>query len=322
MQATPLPTDYTGSYIGGMSDDGSIVVGLTGTDTVWVAYRWNTASPTMTTGSVTGQVNPDANVISGDGTRVYGHTDHVSFEWRTNQAPAQMLNVPVDAKFTSCSATGLTVVGGYPGVNTEPGKGFIYDATSGKVIIPASPPYTGLSAFNGISADGLTVVGAASRDAVGGSPGGYYPVSWTSAGFNELPGGEGIAYAISANGQYAVGKVGKQGVLWSGTGLKTVTQLGLMATLPGWFTEARDVSNDGTVVVARAMPPTGGTNVALIWTPTGGLQKLSDALGAAGIDVSAWEQLQEVAAVSPNGKIIAGTGLRGGVQLGFIARLP
>jgi len=321
MQATPLPTGYTGASIGAMSDDGKIVVGQTGNGTIYEAYRWNTSAPMMITGSVTGQVNANANVISGDGMRVYGTTDHVSFEWRMNQAPAQMLNLPVDTMLTSCSATGLTVVGIYPGTNNDPTKGFIYDVMSGKISTPTSPTYTS-SGFKGISSDGLTAVGSAGRNAVGSSPAGQYPVSWTTAGFNELPGGEGFANAISANGQYAVGKVGKEAVLWSGSSLHTVTQLGLLSSLPGWFTEARDVSNDGTVVVARALPPFGGTNIALIWTPAGGLQKLSDALGSAGVDVSAWEQLQEVAGVSTDGKVIAGTGLRGGVTLGFVARLP
>ena len=62
--------------------------------------------------------------------------------------------------------------------------------------------------------------------------------------------------------------------------------------------------------------------IAVIWTPAHGWQKLSDALADAGIDVSAWEQLQYATAVSTNGKIIAGTGVKGGVQLGFVARMP
>ena len=101
-----------------------------------------------------------------------------------------------------------------------------------------------------------------------------------------------------------------------------MTPLGKLATLPNWSTEARDVSQDGTVVVGRAFGPMASTYIALIWTPAGGWQKLSDALADAGIDVSDWDQLQQAEAVSTNGKIIAGTGVRKGVQLGFVARLP
>lgn len=315
MQSTPLATGYTGSVISAMSDDGSIVVGAMGNGAnagnYQDAFRWTTSSPTVTTGSVSGQVNAWATVVSGDGTRIYGHTDHVVFEWRANQAPSQMLNIPVDSDFSACSTTGLTVVGNLPSVNTDPSWPFIYDVTSGTLSTQTSAPYAN-ARFKGLSGNGLTVVGGASS-----------AIKWTSSGgLGELPGGSGFANSTSPNGQYAAGQTAGQATLWSGAGLQTVTLLGKLATLPQWFTEGRDVSQDGTVVVGRALPPFGGTNVAVIWTSTGGLQKLSDALATAGIDVSAWEQLQEAEAVSTNGKVIAGTGVKGGVTLGFVARLP
>ena len=103
--------------------------------------------------------------------------------------------------------------------------------------------------------------------------------------------------------------------------MQTFTDLGQLASLPNWRMYGKDVSQDGKVVVIYAEPPTGGDNTALIWTSNGGLQKLTDALGAAGIDVSAWD-LKDATAVSANGKIIAGYGLKGGVAVGFVARMP
>jgi uncharacterized membrane protein len=314
MQATPLPIGYTGAYIGAMSDDGSIVVGQTGNDTIREAFRWSTSSATMTTGSVPGQINAVANVISGDGSRIYGHTDYVVFEWRLNQAPSQMLNLPAGTALNACSTNGVIVAGWLPGVNSDPSRSLIYNASDGTISTPTATTHS--EGFYGISGDGTVAVGFdVSSD---------QPTRWTSAGFNYLPAtSPSMAIAISPNGQYAVGNVGTEAALWSGTELQTLTRLGKMATLPDWRAEGRDVNQDGTVVVGRALPPRGGTNIALLWTPAGGLQRLSDALAAAGIDVSDWEQLQEVAAVSPSGKIIAGTGVKkGGVQLGFVARLP
>lgn len=309
MQAMPMPSGYTGATITAMSDDGSVVAGSIGDGSVARAFRWVTSSPTVTVGSVNGQTNARPIAISGDGTRIYGNTDYVPFEWRLNQAPAQMLNLASGTYLSACNTTGLTVVG-LISSNSAPDKPLIYDVTSGTASTPTSASYSS-AAFLGVSGDGLTAVGW----------GDSYPIRWTSAGFSELPGGSGIARAISSNGQYAVGNLSTHAALWSGAGLQTVTDLGQLPSLPNWRTEGHDVSEDGKVVAIQAQPPTGGTDMALIWTSAGGLQKLSDALGAAGIDVSEWD-LKFARAVSANGKIIAGGGVKGGVSLGFVARMP
>jgi len=240
-----------------------------------------------------------------------------------NQAPAQILNLTANgynATLARANSNGLLVAGEYLCGPSCPGKPLLYDFSNGTFSTPTGSTYTYL-AFSGISGDGSTAVGAGSN-----RTGGDFPILWTSAGFTTLPGGTGRAKAISANGQYAAGNVYTPGTstqhaaLWSG-GLQTFTDLGELASLPGWKLDGKDVSQDGKVVVIRGEPSTGGDSMALIWTSSGGLQKLTDALGAAGIDVSAWD-LKDATAVSPNGKIIAGYGLKGGVAVGFVARMP
>jgi len=246
-------------------------------------------------------------------------TDNVAFEWRLNQAPAQILNLPTNSTLARANSNGLIVAGIYNG-GTAANKPLLYDFSNGTFSTPTSTTYAS-PGFYGISGDGLTAVGFGIRDSDS------YPIRWTSAGFVELPGGPGSANAISANGQYAAGNVygpgtpGQHAALWSGAGLQTFTDLGPLASLPNWRMYGKDVSQDGKVVVIRAEPPNGGDNTALIWTSSGGLQKLTDALGGAGIDVSAWD-LKDATAVSANGKIIADYGLKGGVAVGFVARMP
>ena len=144
MQATPLPTGYVRASISAMSDDGSIVVGAVSNvsdngDNRVAPFRWTTSSPTMTTGSVTGQINAWASTISGDGTRIYGSTDHAAFEWRLNQAPAQLLNLPVDTRLNACSTNGLVVVGLAPVPFPDTNRSIIYDVASA-TILPNLPP--------------------------------------------------------------------------------------------------------------------------------------------------------------------------------------
>jgi uncharacterized membrane protein len=309
-----------------MSDDGSVVVGAISDGSVTRAFRWVTSSSTITTGLVSGDTNARATTVSRDGTRVYGNTQplNLPFEWRLNQAPAQILPLTMNGTYATlarANSNGLLVAGVYYCGGSCPNKPLLYDSSNSTFSTPTGSSYSFVG-FAGISGDGSTAVGKGSS-----FTGGDFPILWTSAGFTTLPGGNARANAINANGQYAVGNVYTPGTttqhaaLWSGAGLQTFTDLGELASLPGWTLDGKDVSQDGKVVVIRGDSSTGGDNTALIWTSSGGLQKLTDALGAAGIDVSAWD-LKDATAVSANGKIIAGYGVTGGVAVGFIARMP
>ena len=82
------------------------------------------------------------------------------------------------------------------------------------------------------------------------------------------------------------------------------------------------VSDDSTVVVGMSgyQPPTD----AFIWTPETKMVKLSDYLTSKGITGHESWTLVNANSVSPDGKIIAGTGINNRAQRieGFIVRLP
>jgi hypothetical protein len=82
------------------------------------------------------------------------------------------------------------------------------------------------------------------------------------------------------------------------------------------------LSDDGTVVVGMSgyQPPT----EAFIWTPETKMVKLSDYLTNKGVTGHETWTLVNANCVSPNGKIIAGTGINKLEQRveGYIVRLP
>jgi probable HAF family extracellular repeat protein len=85
---------------------------------------------------------------------------------------------------------------------------------------------------------------------------------------------------------------------------------------------ANAVSDDGSVVVGLSgyQPPTD----AFIWTAATKMVKLSDYLTSKGITGHQTWTLITAVAISPNGKIIAGTGINNLMQRveGFVAILP
>jgi probable HAF family extracellular repeat protein len=82
------------------------------------------------------------------------------------------------------------------------------------------------------------------------------------------------------------------------------------------------VSDDGNVVVGMSgyQPPTD----AFLWTPATKIVKLSDYLTSKGITGHEKWTLITATDVSPDGKIIAGTGINSVAQRveGFVVRLP
>ena len=82
------------------------------------------------------------------------------------------------------------------------------------------------------------------------------------------------------------------------------------------------VSDDGNVVVGTSgwEPPTD----AFIWTPQTKILKLGDYLTSKGITGHENWRLMTAVAVSPNGKIIAGSGINNANQRveGYVVRIP
>jgi hypothetical protein len=82
---------------------------------------------------------------------------------------------------------------------------------------------------------------------------------------------------------------------------------------------ALTVSDDGVVVHGRRLAS--GQTVAIVWTREGGTRVLTDALTAAGADLTPWTGV-EFFAMSRDGRTFLGIGTRAGVVQGLVARLP
>ena len=116
------------------------------------------------------------------------------------------------------------------------------------------------SAASGVSRDGSVIVGQSYSDS------GKEAFRWTAAdgmtGLGDLPGGEfaSTAFAVSGDGKTIVGQAsgpnGPEAFLWtSDKGMQSLgTLLGNNSAAAGWrLNEARDISDDGTVVVGSGL---------------------------------------------------------------------
>lgn len=143
----------------------------------------------------------------------------------------------------------------------------------------------------GVSADGLTAVGASNENDY------FRPVRWTDAGgLLALAGGvdTGFAFGASQNGAVVVGTNNSQAFRWSsGGGLVS------LGALPGGFSsEALGVSADGTVVVGYSSSASG--TQAFRWTAGDGLEALGDLAGG---------NFESIAyRVSADGSVVVGFG--------------
>jgi uncharacterized membrane protein len=93
-----------------------------------------------------------------------------------------------------------------------------------------------------------------------------------------------------------------------------------LGDLPGgrFDSVARAVTADGSIIVGESRV---SQNIieAFIWDPTNGMRRVQDVLNAAGADVQGWG-LRTVAAITPDGRFIAGWGENPrGIQEAWIA---
>ena len=104
------------------------------------------------------------------------------------------------------------------------------------------------------------------------------------------------------------GSTVRQAVLW--TPDDDIVGLGWIQDTGSRYSFARDVTNDGSMVVGRAGG--GGLgDLAFLWTPDDGMRDLNEVLLTDyGLDVEAmgWE-LNHANAISPDGSVIAGLGI-------------
>jgi hypothetical protein len=99
-----------------------------------------------------------------------------------------------------------------------------------------------------------------------------------------------------------------------------------LGSLPGGF-NPWGFSADGSVVVGYEVQYEVSLSphyTALYWTPNGGMRPLWDVLLSHGVDPAAdgWSRLEFAKAISADGNMIVGDGIRNGNHEAFVALIP
>lgn len=307
-------------------------------------------------GVLSGGTDSRAFGVSSDGTTVVGESTvggkTTAFHWKLASG-MQALPAPSDGltygttTARAVSANGLMVVGGAYPTTGQPYRGILWVAGQVSTVYQGQTASGAISSamLSAVNQDGSIVAGSEERDGDGSravrwtsegranlvaasydtsSPQGMTPdgnvvvgstsdpataFRWTSAGAVHLPCTTGSTWAsasaINADGTVIVGACDETAARWVNGAAPT--SLGI----PG---SARAVSANGSVIVGTTSQGT-----AFIWQGT--LSLLSETLTAAGANLTSWS-LNEATGISGNGKVIVGTGVVGGVNQAFIARLP
>ena len=275
-----LPGGAVGSEIHAMSADGSAVVGSSESASGTEAFQWTAGGGLVGLGFLSGG-NPHsvARAISDDGTVIAG---------------------------SSLDGGGVMRAFRYSGGS--------FTALNTLSCSSCDPVTEG----NGLSGDGLVVVGSAAARSGGSSPLTANPVRWAGGGtgisdLGNLSGGDeiGAAFGASPDGSLIVGNhmtgSGKEAFYWAGSGLNLLPTLigGSIITASGLA-----VSDDESTLIGYSNLSTlvlpGGTEVAtdlqaVRWTGAGygTIESLGNIPGSMAID-------SEALATVPDGSIIVG----------------
>ncbi len=202
--------------------------------------------------------------------------DGQAFRWssQTGIVPLGNLGGTDSLAYASgVSADGNIVVG----QSSSPAgpQAFRWTQATGMVGLGDLPGGNFSSEARGVSSDGSVIVGEA--DSAGGSE----AFRWTAPGGMQglghvQPGNTGRALATSADGSVIVGQDGGAFYWTQSGGMRSLTELlindyGLGPQLTGWsLFEARDISDDGRVIIGYGTSPTGesGGWIAIIPEPS------------------------------------------------------
>lgn len=248
---------------------------------------------------VQSSVSTTAVALSGDGKVVVGLSGERAFRWTAATGMEDIGDLPGGDTFAGAwdvSFDGSVVVGGS---KTEHGiQPFRWSSASGMESLPVDSPTSSAASWAfGTSGDGDVVVG--------NSNGGAF--RWTREhGTTEL--GRGEATAASAGGDIVAGYLhtsnGREAFRWTEDGgMDLLGQLPGRDRGPGAYSNALDLSLDGSVIVGEGATRDGGIE-AFRWTAEHGMVGLGDFPGGA---------LTSTAnAISADGSLIVGHGNFGG----------
>ncbi len=269
----------------GVSNDGSVVVGVSDSDFGSEAFRWTQATGMVGLGDQPGDgvfrlatdVTADGSVLVGSG-KVDGSVFSPAVRWSQGDGLTD-LGPPPDGTLsivaTGVSSDGSVVVGDLQEDFTDPSldnrrEAFRWTQETGIVNLGDLPGGRIYVITTGVSADGSTVVGR------GTSESGDEAFRWTQEagmiGLGDFPGGafSSTAEAASGDGSVVVGRgwdeSGSVAFVWDERhGLRSVKEV-LMASgldLAGWdLLSASWVSGDGLMIIGDAHDPDGN---GMVW---------------------------------------------------------
>src|ERR1017187_3755248 len=237
----------TYSIPGGVSADGSVIVGASGSASFEEAFRWTAGSGMVGLGHLPGTTDSSVAGVSADGSVVVGTSYSASssqaFRWTAGFGMVGLGHLPgsTNNSVAGVSADGSVVVG-----TSSSGSGsqaFRWTAGTGMGGLGYRPGGTNSSAA-AVSADGSVVVGTSSS--------GVQAFRWT-AGSGMVGLGGGSAPAVSGDGSIVVGP----GFRWTaGSGMQSLWAVlvtnGLDSSGPAPDMSASGISADGNTIVGTS----------------------------------------------------------------------
>lgn len=302
---------YTVSDLAAISDDGSVVAGTHGNDSIF--FTWTDTGGRHDLGAAIG-ISTKSCGISGNGRVVIGQaggSEGDAFWWSQTDGYHLLGNLRGYANSAARDASfdGSVIVGDADNGSGFTPQAFRWTQSGGMYGLGA-----GTSA-RAVSGDGSTIVGST-------GPSGNRPWRWTDIGGSQfLPAFDGtaagVATAINHDGSIIVGQ--------SGVGDRTTMWVnGVPTDLTYGFTvrnlSPTGVSDDGSILVG-VLYQFGLPGVAGVWTPGSGMTTLATYLTARGVTIPVGVGLKSCAAVSADGRSFVGyTQGTSGVQ-GFFATI-
>jgi uncharacterized membrane protein len=291
-----LPSGDVNSVASGVSADGSVVVGTSGSE----AFRWSSSMGMVGLGG-----NSTAADVSADGSVIVGTWGSQAFRWTHSDGLVGLGDFPA-GDFRSfghaVSDDGLVVVGRGTSVICSPGsgrcgsilRGFRWTEDSGMQISSISTP-------TDVSGDGSVIVGGGAR--------------WTLDGgidiLGDLTGGSlnSFAWGVSADGSIVVGQGNPGAEAFRWTESSGMVGLGI---LPGFNASlAQAVSADGSLVVGYSGDDSLTSGQAFLWNEAHGMRSLRDVLvndHGLGASLAGWT-LTSANDISADGRFIVGSGI-------------
>lgn len=304
-----LPGGKYFSVADAVSADGLTIVGSSYSAESLVGFRWTKDAGMSSLGKpLDGTHSCSPHAVSADGSvivgtclsnLVFGETQRmVAFRWTQSEGMVLLGDLPsgfLKSQASAVSARGDIIVGSIS-KSSRFQEAFVWTATEGVIRLGYLHDGDSRSDASSVSLDGKTIVGYSSSTSLLRTP---------------------TSMRMWITSEPAWQEDRREAFRW--TKKDGMTALG---DLPGgdYFSSARAVSADGTIVVGNSSSSP-GSSTTFIWDSVNGMRDLRDVLVASGADLSGW-QLQDACAISADGSCIVGTGRNpAGQREAWLARL-